>query len=188
MLFMCCLPWSSDFSSSIFYIFKSGYHGPAEDSPGGVIAAILIMALNIAIQPVQMGIRALIVDTCPPHQQAQAMTYASCITGVGSIVGYALGFVELPQWLPWFGNTQFKCLSVAASLALGLVIAVSMAVVTEKKVVFDIEKTDMGIGVTGVVRQVLRTVKLMSTDMKTICKVQFFAWMGWFPFLNYVTT
>jgi solute carrier family 45, member 1/2/4 len=148
----------------------------------------LIWALNVAIQPVQMGIRAMIVDCCPPHQQVQASAYASSITGVGSILGYASGFVNLPSFFPWLGDTQFKCLCVVASVALGSTVALSCSVIKEKSVLFEDEVIGQGIGPLTVFRQVLRSVKLMSKRMKRICTVQFFAWIGWFPFLFYITT
>ena len=185
---MCLLPWSGDLIHHLLHSFGSDHNSTAVVLPSGIVAAVLILALNVAIQPVQMGIRALIIDTCPPHQQVEAMAYSSCITGVGSVLGYASGFMNLSSWLPWLGDTQFKCLSVAASLALGSTVAVTLFVIKEKEVIFDIEGDNRGTRVFEVVRQVLHSVRLMPTGMKRVCKAQFFAWMGWFPFLFYITT
>jgi solute carrier family 45 protein 1/2/4 len=179
---MCLLPWSAEIVHEIFC------KTDAAILVTKIVAATLILGLNVAVQPLQMGIRALIVDACPPHQQVQAVAYASCITGVGSILGYSSGFMKLPLLLPFFGNTQFKCLSAIASLALGSTVAVTLITIKEKKVVFEGTGTNTGVGIVGVFKQVLKSAKLMSGDMKRVCKVQFFAWMGWFPFLFYITT
>jgi solute carrier family 45 protein 1/2/4 len=185
---MLLLPWVGDFTSYLFYSLGHDHKTSAAVILRGIAAALLILTLNVAIQPVQMGIRALIVEACPPHQQLQATAYASCMTGIGSIFGYASGFVKLPQILPWFGDTQFKCLCVVASLALGVTVGISLSVIEDKKVVFDDEVTKRGSEFFDVFRQIHRSVKRMPRDMKRILKVQFFAWIGWFPFLFYVAT
>ncbi|TGO50302.1 hypothetical protein BOTNAR_0397g00090 [Botryotinia narcissicola] len=60
----------------------------------GLTAAAWIWALNIAIQPVQGGLRAIIVDCVPPKQQVKACGYASAAAGIGSILGYLGGLYE----------------------------------------------------------------------------------------------
>jgi solute carrier family 45 protein 1/2/4 len=154
----------------------------------GLVASAWIWALNIAIQPVQAGIRALIVDCCPPGQQVQANAYASCIICLGTVLGYASGFVSLPNTLPWLGNTQFKGLCVVASVALCLTVAATCLVVKEEIFVTNNQNLDSGSGVFAVFGQILTTAKTMPSKIRRVCMVQFFAWLGWFPFLFYVTT
>lgn len=183
------LPWTGSFMDRLFTTFERYPQGTAVLAAKGIVAASLIWALNIAIQPVQMGLRALICEACPSSQKVEATAYASVITGVGSIFGYASGLFNLPEILPWLGDTQFKCLCVTASLALGLTVAVTLSIIDEKPVVFD-EKHHVqgGINFFDVFRQIYRRVMCMPTDMKRILQVQFFAWLGWFPFLFYITT
>jgi solute carrier family 45, member 1/2/4 len=185
---MLLLPWTGDFIAYLSIRFGYEYCSTTALIFRGVVSALLIWALNIAIQPVQMGIRALICETCPLHQKVQATAYASCITGIGSIFGYASGFVNLPLLLPWFGDTQFKCLCVVASLSLGLTTAVTLSLIKEEKMIFDDRAIKAGVGVVDVFRQVYRSVVYMPKDMKRVYQVQFFAWVGWFPFLFYITT
>ena len=183
---MLLLPWSGDFICSLFSLDEG--QETAALTLRGIVAASLIWGLNVAIQPVQMGIRALIVDACPLDQQVQASAYASCITGVGSILGYASGFVKLPRLFPWFLDTQFKCLCVIASVALGSTVILTCSTIKERKVIFDDDGIVKSVGVLGVFKQVIRSVKMMSSKMRRICAVQFFSWLGWFPFLFYITT
>ena len=118
----------------------------------------------------------------------QANAYASCIIGVGTVLGYASGFVSLPDVLPWLGNTQFKGLCVVASVALGSTVAVTCFEVEEKPVAANEENVKNRPGIFTIFGQILSTARTMPGNITRICMVQFFAWLGWFPFLFYVTT
>ena len=185
---MLALPWTADVNGFLFSRFGGDVEGRAAVVVRGMIATCWIWALNISIQPVQAGIRALVVDSCPPKQQVQASAYASCITGVGSIFGYSSGFIPLPQVLPWLGNTQFKGLCAIASLALGSTVAVTCSIVDERIYALHGVELRQQSGVVAVFRQILRRLRRMPRMIKRVCTVQFFAWMGWFPFLFYITT
>jgi solute carrier family 45 protein 1/2/4 len=186
---MIALPWTGSFINHLFRIFEENPQGTVALVVKGIVAASLIWALNAAIQPVQMGLRALICEACPSSQKIQATAYASVITGIGSIFGYASGLFNLPHILPWFGDTQFKCLCVIASLALGLTVAVTLSIIDEKQVVFDgDDPLQEGVSFFDVFREIYRKVIYMPKDMMRIFQVQFFAWLGWFPFLFYITT
>jgi solute carrier family 45 protein 1/2/4 len=184
IIFMCLLPRTDDYVRRLFLAFESDDSRTEAVFLRGFVTVSVIWGLNVAIQPVQMGIRTLIIDTCPPHQQIQAAAYTSYFTGIGSVLGYTFGFIKLSQWLPWFGDTQFKCLSVVASLALGSTVSICLTTIEEKNIVYDIER-DKGV---GIFKHVLRSTRLIPKNIKRICIAQLFAWMGWFPFLFYSTT
>lgn len=151
------------------------------------MAAAWIWALNIAIQPVQGGLRAIIVDCVPPKQQVRACAYASSASGIGSILGYTAGYVSLPKYIPWLGDTQLKGLCLVASVALGATVAVTCYVAKEKRFV-DLD-TNLGrLSFLGTFRQILNSMKTCPREVEKICIIQFFAWMGWFPFLFYITS
>ena len=183
---MLLLPWTDDIIS-LMICPVNGDKSLAVLLKGS-LAASLIWGLNIAIQPVQMGIRAMIVDCCPRHQQVLASAYSSSITGVGSILGYASGFLNLPVIFPWLGDTQFKCLCVIASISLSSTVALSCTFIKERGIIFADVAASTGVNPIMVFRQMLRNMKLMNGRMRSVCKVQFFAWIGWFPFLFYITT
>lgn len=185
---MLALPWTTEVIAIMFSLFDGDGEERAAVVLRGMVATAWIWALNIAIQPVQAGIRALIVDCCPPRQQVQASAYASSVVGVGNILGYASGFVSLPQVVPWLGNTQFKGLCVIASVALGSTVSVTCLMVKEKKVLMNDEMLRKKAGVMGVLGQFLKSSRTMPRSIRRVCMVQFFAWMGWFPFLFYITT
>jgi solute carrier family 45 protein 1/2/4 len=102
---MILLPWTSEIASVLTPDFSSEPHNKSKITVQSFLAGLLVWALNISIQPMQVGIRALVVDSCPPQQQVQATSYVSGITAVGSILGYTFGFINLPRLFPWLGNT-----------------------------------------------------------------------------------
>ncbi|KAI4280606.1 MAG: hypothetical protein L6R38_004313 [Xanthoria sp. 2 TBL-2021] len=144
--------------------------------------------LDVAINTVQAGIRAFIVDNAPTHQQEDANAWAGVILGIGSVLGYLSGYVNLPKFLPFFGNTQFKVLSVITCIALGGTIFISCVFVMERDPRHDGPPPTKEIGVIAFFKEMYRSARRLSPQIRKVCEVQFFNWIGWFPFLFYITT
>ncbi|TGO63551.1 hypothetical protein BCON_0012g00410 [Botryotinia convoluta] len=181
------LPWTTDLISHLFALFGSSPVGRGAMICKGLTAAAWIWALNIAIQPVQGGLRAIIVDCVPPKQQVKACGYASAAAGIGSILGYTAGYVSLPKYLPWLGDTQLKGLCLIASVALGSTVAVTCFTAKEKHFV-DLDASSKKQSFAGNLRRIFSSTKTCPREIRKICMVQFFAWIGWFPFLFYITS
>ncbi len=107
---------------------------------------------------------------------------------MGNILGYLSGYVKLPQLLPFFGNTQFKGLCVIASIALGSTIAISSLTIPERDPRLEGPPRKSKSGVMAFFRQVFKSIRRLPPQIRAVCQVQFFAWVGWFPFLFYITT
>ncbi|KAI9641236.1 hypothetical protein NHQ30_010036 [Ciborinia camelliae] len=181
------LPWTTDLITYIFTLFGGSPFGRGAMICKGFMAAAWIWALNIAIQPVQAGLRAIIVDCVTPKQQVRACAYASSAAGIGSILGYTAGYISLPKYLPWLGDTQLKGVCLIASVALGSTVAITCYVAKEKPFV----GTDSSLkkqSFLGNFSQIFRSMKMCPREIRKICVVQFFAWIGWFPFLFYITS
>ncbi|KAJ5562543.1 hypothetical protein N7461_001304 [Penicillium sp. DV-2018c] len=152
-----------------------------------IMATILMYCLDFAINTVQAAIRAFIVDNCPAHQQELANAWASRMTGVGNILGYILGYMDLPKKVPFLGNTQFKVLCVLASISLCITVAISCVYIKERDPRAEGPVTD-SLGVVSFFRQILKSIRSLPTQIARVCEVQIAAWVGWFPFLFYSTT
>lgn len=133
---------------------------------------------------VQAAIRAFIVDNCPTHQQELANAWASRMVGVGNILGYIFGYMDLPKAVPFLGNTQFKVLCVLASAFLGATLAFSCIYIKERDPRGDEPVTDK-LGVVSFFKQVIKSIRSLPTQISRVCQVQIAAWVGWFPFLYY---
>ncbi|KAI8331943.1 major facilitator superfamily domain-containing protein [Chlamydoabsidia padenii] len=151
------------------------------------IAIACIYILDFSINCVQASCRALIVDSLSPSQQEKGTAWAGRMLGMGNVLGYFMGYVDLVKLFPFMGNTQLKVLCVFASLVLLLCDAITCYTVKEKILTKNTQFKNQ--------TSHLKTFKDIAANLwnlpltiRQICNVQFFAWIGWFPFLFYSTT
>lgn len=109
---------------------------------------------------------------------------ASRVVGVGNIVGYVAGYMDLPKYLWFFGNTQFKVLCVIASLALGSTVLLSSATIKERDASLEKAPPKTG-GLIAFFKKVFSSIMRLPPQTRKVCEVQFFAWVGFFPQLFY---
>jgi solute carrier family 45 protein 1/2/4 len=107
--------------------------------------------------------------------------------GVGNILGYIFGYMDLPKFVPMLGNTQFKVLCVLASVALSATVGISCAYIKERDPRSD-PPVKGKLGVLSFFRQIIKSIQNLPTQIARVCQVQVAAWVGWFPFLFYSTT
>ncbi|KAG6008598.1 hypothetical protein E4U21_004238 [Claviceps maximensis] len=155
-----------------------------------IMAAVAaIYVLDIAINTVQAAIRAFIVDCAPAHQQEEANAMASRVTGFGNILGYLAGYVNLPTYLWFLGDNQFKILCVIASIGLTATIALSTVVIHERNPRLDgssfIKKSP---SIFSFFFHIFTSIKRLPPQTMRVCQVQFFAWVGFFPLLFYTSS
>ncbi|KAJ5199349.1 Major facilitator superfamily domain general substrate transporter [Penicillium cf. griseofulvum] len=184
---LLALAWVKEIVGGVLSIFG------VEPTSSGAKYSIIIMAtvsmycLDFAINTVQAAIRAFIVDNCPTHQQELSNAWASRMVGVGNILGYIFGYMDLPRIVPWLGNTQFQVLCVLASVFLTATLVISCVYIKERDPRGDGPVTDK-LGVISFFKQVIESIRSLPTQISRVCQVQIAAWVGWFPFLYYSTT
>ncbi|RXW15447.1 hypothetical protein EST38_g10394 [Candolleomyces aberdarensis] len=74
------------------------------------LAILAIYLIDFGINAVQAVDRALLVDTLPPADQASGNAWAARMLGVGSVVGFFVGNIDLTRIFPFLGSTQLECL------------------------------------------------------------------------------
>jgi len=149
------------------------------------LAVLSIYALDFAINAVQSSCRSLIVDTLPSPKQQLGSAWASRMVAVGHLVGYGAGALDLSSIFgTLIGDTQFKQLTVIAALALIVAVGVTCWAVEERVLVTtgDGSKDD---GLVAVLTQIFKTTRNLPKRIQMICWIQFWSWIGWFPFLFY---
>ncbi|KAH7171138.1 major facilitator superfamily domain-containing protein [Dactylonectria macrodidyma] len=155
--------------------------------PTIVLAVLSIYVVDFAINAVMSCSRSLIVDTLSIEKQQAGAAWASRMSAVGHVIGYGAGAVDLVQTFgTTFGNTQFKQLSVIATLTILASTAITCFSVTERVLVSS--KPGQHKGGFAVFRQIYTTLLHLPPRIRAICWAQFWAWIGWFPFLFYSTT
>ena len=183
-----CLAWTREIVHGFLGLFGSDPESSGVKSCSIVFAVIWVYALDFAINTVQAGIRAFIVDNAPLHQQEDANAWAGRITGVGNILGYLSGYVHLPKHFPWLGYTQMQVLCAIASIAICSTVLISVLYIRERDPRLEGPPKADNPGLIAFFSQTFRAAVRMPSQIRKVCIAQFFNWLGWFGFLFYQTT
>ncbi|KAJ6446324.1 sucrose transporter [Purpureocillium lavendulum] len=182
------LAWTREIVGGILGVFGAD---PASEGVKVVIiiaAVIGIYVLDIAINTVQAAIRAFMVDCAPAHQQELANAMASRLTGVGNIVGFIAGYIDLPAHLWFLGDSQFKILCAIACIALGVTITLSTLTIHERDPRADGSPARRAPGFVPFFFHIFKAIKRLPPQTRRVCQVQFCAWVGFFPLLFYTSS
>ncbi|KUL88202.1 hypothetical protein ZTR_04023 [Talaromyces verruculosus] len=182
------LAWVREIVAGVLGIFGTDAQSNGVKVTTQVFATIMMFCLDFAINAVQAGIRAFVVDCAPAHQQEPANAWASRLTGAGNIIGYILGYMDLPKVFPIFGNTQFKILCLIASFSLGFTLLISCLTIKERDPRLDGPPPPGGMGLISFFKGVWKSIRNLPPQIRRVCEVQLAAWIAWFPFLYYSTT
>ncbi|EUC63666.1 MFS transporter, sucrose transporter [Rhizoctonia solani AG-3 Rhs1AP] len=164
----------------------SGIFGGAKSFTVG-IAVYAIFCIDFSINAVQAVDRALLVDVLPPSQQAAGNAWAGRMFGLGSVAGFFIGGINLPNVFPWLGRTQLEVLTVVSSISLLALHGVTAISVEEKVLVVDGGASDGNVLV-RIFRDIWDNILTLPRTIRSICMVQFFSWIAWFPVLFYSST
>lgn len=182
------LSWSREIVGGIVKLFHGDSTSENALFATQIFAVAFVYILDFAINVIQAAIRAFIVDCAPTHQQEDANAWASRLTGVGNIVGYLSGYLNLPSYLPWLGDTQFKILSEIASIVMASTVVISCLSIKEADPRVLGEPADSPGGVFSFFSGLYVSITRLPPQIRKVCVVQLFAWVAWFPFLFYTTT
>ncbi|KAL1919424.1 uncharacterized protein VTP21DRAFT_2117 [Calcarisporiella thermophila] len=150
-----------------------------------LIAVFGFYFLDFSLNAVQASCRALILDVPPLWQQGSGNAWAGNMNNIGMVLGYFVGFMDLVRFVPFLGNTQMKALCSVASIVLGVTLGVTCISIHEKP--YKLEEVDNRPWY-YMLSYIWRALRYLPRPVQRLCNVQFFAWMGWFPFLFYATT
>lgn len=182
------LAWTKEIVTSITGIFGADPESKGVKLAVIVTAVIGVYLLDFAINTVQAGIRAFIVDCGPAHQQEAANSMASRMTGFGNIIGYIAGYVNLTRPLWFLGNSQFKILCAIASIALAATIIVSTSLIHERDPRLDGPPPKKQPNVITFFFTIFKSIKRLPPQIRRVCIVQFCGWVGFFPLLFYTSS
>lgn len=111
------------------------------------------------------------------------------MSAIGHGIAFATGAIDLPSLLgKSLGETQFKQLTVLAAFGLVGTCGVTCWAVTERVLISTPSKSNKEGGLYQVVSHIWSTMLYLPPRIRAICMAQFWAWIGWFPFLFYSTT
>ncbi|KAF2490551.1 hypothetical protein BU16DRAFT_157941 [Lophium mytilinum] len=181
------LAWTKEVVGGFLGIFGADRESQSVKTCIILWAVLFVYVLDFSINVIQAATRAYAVDCAPTHQQEAANAWIMRASGIGNIIGYISGYLNLPKILPWLGNSQFKVLCAIASFTLAATVAISCSTVPERDPSHE-DAPDGGEGIIAFFKSLFRSVRKLPPQIRRVCEVQFFAWIGWFPFLFYITT
>ncbi|OAD76032.1 hypothetical protein PHYBLDRAFT_132117 [Phycomyces blakesleeanus NRRL 1555(-)] len=149
-----------------------------------VVAVTSFYFLDFTLNAVQAICRALILDIPPLWQQDYANAWSARMSNLAMVIGYFVGFLDLVKYCPWLGDSQIKAFCVVAIVVFLSTLAVTCVTTDEKKLTRE-EPEDLPWYNTFL--YIWRAFRFLPRPIQTLCNTQFFAWMGWFPFLFYST-
>lgn len=116
-------------------------------------------------------------------ETANAM--ASRALGIGNILGYVAGYVNLKQHFWFFGDSQFKILCVIASIALASTVSLSLFTIRERDRCKEVRLAPNKAGILSFFRTIFTSIKRLPPLTRKVCEIQLFAWIGMFPQIFY---
>ena len=157
-----------------------------------VIAMLSTLAMWVAVQPVQIGLRTLVTDDCTKVEQANANAWAGFYSNLAAASANLLAYMDfLPHAtiIDRCGGTVFVDMSLLAITVLTITMIGSCVSVREiqpdaVKSLPHGRSTSYGTSI----RAAWRLFSGPPSQIRTICLAQVFAWLGWFPFLYYAVT
>jgi solute carrier family 45 protein 1/2/4 len=147
------------------------------------IAIVGFWILDLANNTVQGPCRALLVDIAPTDQQGLGSSFFSFMLGLGNLVGYFIGHLNLNKLLPFMGGTDvdpYRALFTISAIVLAICICLTVFTTQEAPFISEgpmenpFKKIYLGL------------IKMPSLVFR-VCVVQFFCWVGWFTYIVYIS-
>ncbi|CAG8614214.1 18765_t:CDS:2 [Rhizophagus irregularis] len=165
-----CIGWTQEI---VNLFFESG--SSTANSLSRWLAVTSFYVLDFAINCVQASCRVLIVDNLPPSLQEEGTAWASRMIGIGNVIGYFL--------------TQMQVLCSLASILILSSDILTCWAVNEKIFTGSTNKSrNFFTAIYETFSSIIKSFRNLPSYVQLLCNVQFFAWIGWFPFLFYSTT
>lgn len=176
--------WAFPHSAGISDFISKICHFEMPAWGGLLIAALLIWVIDACINIAQGPYRSLIPDVVPREQHAQANSYISLAIGLGSVIA----MIVAPA-LKYFFNYQMSISAqfVMAGLAFALAMLWTCLTIKEHRTDINNDEIAQNDETKKSFWQSLKEFFLLSPEVKKICTMQFFTWIGMMCLLIYVT-
>lgn len=181
MVALLSLAWAQDIG--FLFVLALDIRSEAAMVTGAKFVAVFAAyTLNAAMQPLHISLRAIIMDTCPPQQQATASIWIMRLSATGSVLITSIAF---------FTSPSFKLLSAVCCTALFSLLALHTLEArcyyhaSEERQSGKLGRWTIGSFVARTRQLVSKATQLPNTTHR-VCRTQLFSWFGWFPALFYM--
>ncbi|KAI2899716.1 hypothetical protein CBS11852_3283 [Aspergillus niger] len=149
------------------------------------LVLFFICTLNLAVQPVQLGLRVLIIELCRPEQQIMASAWVTRMIGIGNIIAQLAGSIDTTKLRPFTTGYHFKDLCLLTSI--GLIITATSLGLFVRAVTDPISPSERRNNQQSRLVGSWKAIRTVFPGAMSVWRVQVFSWMGWFQFLYYAT-
>lgn len=151
------------------------------------VAAAAMYAINFAMQPLNLGMRALAVDFFPPHQQPLVSLWSSRFQSLGAVFIALVGYVGNKPLFDVLARVSAATLSL---LLLPVLIADPGQTWVRRKPAPAPRASPhrRGLSLCDYPRGVWSKMCHLPPVTRKACRTQLFAWFFWFPILVYTST
>lgn len=105
----------------------------------------------------------------------------------GHVIGYLVGSLDLVGIVgSRFGGSQFKIMIIAAIITLLITTSIACGSVSERRLLPSASSNSKS--AFAVIPELLHRTFNLPPRIQSICWIQFWSWIGWFPFLFYSST
>ncbi|PYI06679.1 hypothetical protein BO78DRAFT_418331 [Aspergillus sclerotiicarbonarius CBS 121057] len=171
--------WGVDISQILDKSCGADFSHPDGCGLTSTIVVLSILMINVSVQSLQSGGRALLVDMFPAAQQSRANVWASRMTNGANLIHYGLASLDLAQMFPFLGGTQLKVHCVLACWFLIVASAITHHGIAESP-------PAPGISSASLFTQLRGASILLRSDILHLQAIQFCTWLAWFPFMLYI--
>lgn len=149
-----------------------------------VLAVIGIVSIDVSVNTLSAAHRALLLDMLPADEQDWANAWATRFSSLGSVSGYLLGDMDLSNGLDL---DQLSVLTLSAAVLLVLT-HLGLFVLMDEPVGHEMPPdapTSLYGRVRDLVLHFVETSRVLPPAVWDLFRIQFFAWLAWFPVLYY---
>ena len=148
-----------------------------------ILVALGFYLLDFSINGLQAISRAFVIDVVDSEDHDKVTAWSSIMSGLGTIVGNFMGYAGDYGTAKDAPIRRMKDLLFIGAFILASSTMVSCIVGKE---IVRYRYTPKGIG--ALVRKLIQGIFSLPSEMQHLCYVQFFTWLGFFPFLFYSST
>lgn len=152
-----------------------------------ILVFFWIWALSLSVQPLQAASRALVVESCPEHQQSQAAAWLGRAAAGGNVVGYALGVLPFTEFQFTNRWRPFQLLCVITAVAQIPLSFVTFYFSPEERLTAKMHSCRGSTGILSMIKRIQYEFRSTSYLARRVFYIQFLSWLGWFPLMYYQT-
>lgn len=142
------------------------------------IAAVSIYTLNVSMQPLQLGLRAAIIDHFAPDEQPVANLWISRFSSFGSVLVTTVAYLY---------DLSFRDICTISILALISLLTISLVMTSNNDLILNHSEKTKSFNLKSQFHKLATTWRELPPIAWRVCRAQLLCWFTWFLLLHYTS-